>query len=188
MNAGLSFFSVQNSEVSTLVADDAFAENKKTLNLPNIGAGLYYYTNQLYIGISAPSLFSSEVSNVTAQNAVSLNSKSVNIMITAGGLVTLGNNVVWKSSIFLKGISPRIVQMDINSNLYFKDKFNVGVSFRHKDALVGMIGFRLSQQFELGYSYAFPLSQIARISSGSHEIMLRFEFKKKVDSFNPRYF
>ncbi|MBL7942395.1 MAG: type IX secretion system membrane protein PorP/SprF, partial [Flavobacteriales bacterium] len=45
-------------------------------------------------------------------------------------------------------------------------------------------------QLRLGYAYDFTLTDIADYSSGSHEIMLGFDFGKDVDVKvrSPRYF
>jgi len=188
VSAGVNFFTVQNSHVSTLTEDKVFAENKKTSSLPNIGAGLYYSSSRFYAGFSIPTLFSSEFSNVAAYSAFHMNPKGINLIFTSGGIVKLKNNLVWKPSILIKAITAGIFQMDLNSNVYFNEKLNIGASYRIKDAIVGMLGYRFTEQFDVAYSYAFPLSTIVRASSGSHEILLRFELRKKVETFNPRYF
>jgi type IX secretion system PorP/SprF family membrane protein len=189
VNAGLNMFNVRNSDVTTINADNVFQENIKTRSLPNIGAGLYYYSKKFYLGLSAPSLFYNEFTNVAAKsNAFQLRSKQMVLLLSSGGTVNISDDFVWKPSVLFKTILSGVYQLDLNSTFYFRDKISAGVSYRHKDAFVGLVGFRFNTQFDIAYSYSFPLSNIVRISSGSHEVMIRYELRKKVDTFNPRYF
>lgn len=110
------------------------------------------------------------------------------LVLSTGGTINLTEDFVWKPSILFKTILAGVYQTDINSTFYYKERVSAGVSYRHKDALVGLVGFRFNSQLDLGYSYSFPLSNIMRVSSGSHELMIRYELRKKVDTFNPRYF
>jgi hypothetical protein len=62
---------------------------------------------------------------------------------------------------------------------------------RTGDAFGALVGFDLSEQFHVGYSYDWSYGlRTAKYNSGSHEIMLRYDFifsgKKQIHS--PRYF
>jgi len=46
------------------------------------------------------------------------------------------------------------------------------VSYRHKDALVGMVGMNLSNRFKIGYSFDFTISDINYYASSGHELIL----------------
>jgi cell division protein FtsN len=48
----------------------------------------------------------------------------------------------------------------------------VGASYRDGYGLTGLIGVRLKGMFKAGYAYEHPTSDIAKASSGSHEIYL----------------
>jgi len=62
-------------------------------------------------------------------------------------------------------------QADINVRALWKNLFWAGVSYRHGDAAVGMIGIE-QKTFRLGYSYDFTLSDIRNYSGGSHELAI----------------
>ena len=188
VSAGMSIFQVRNSEVETVNQDNAFASNTQTISTPNIGSGLYYYSKRFYTGLSAPLLFSNEAQQNGELKAFDFNPKRVVFMLTSGLLVNFSKNVVWKPSYLIKAIPNGIYQLDLNTNFYLYKKLNIGASYRIDDAVVGIAGFQLNENFDVAYSYAYPLSAISRFSSGSHELMVRFEFKRKVETVNPRYF
>jgi len=189
VNLGVNFFNIRNTEVKTNVADLAFQQNVKLRSLPNIGAGLYYYTKSFYSGLSSPALFTNELSAASVQEDLfKMNVKRTVFMLTSGGNINITRDLVWKPSFLFKAMLSNIFQLDLNCNIDYKDKLKAGLSYRHKDAIVGFIGFRFNPKFDLAYSYSYPLSNIVRVSSGSHEIVIRFELRKKVATFNPRYF
>jgi len=189
VDVGVNFFNIRNTEVQTNTADVVFQQNVKLRSLPNIGAGLYYYTKNFYTGLSSPALFTNELSaGILQESLFQMDVKRTVFMLTSGGNINIGRDLVWKPSFLFKSMLSNVFQLDLNSNIYYKDKVSAGVSYRHKDAIVGLISFRFNSKFDLGYSYAYPLSNIVRISSGSHEIMIRFELRNKVDTFNPRHF
>jgi type IX secretion system PorP/SprF family membrane protein len=189
VNAGINLFQVRNTDVKTYNQDNVFQQNIKSRSLPSIGAGLYYYTKKFYLGVSAPTLFSNEFSSVPSENsAFRLKSKEMVLILSTGGTINITEDFVWKPSFLLKSILAGVHQTDVNSIIYYKEKVSAGVSYRHKDAIVGLIGYRFNTQFDIGYSYSYPLSDIIKVTFGSHELMIRFELRKKVDTFNPRYF
>ncbi len=189
IDAGVNFFSVRNSDVQTNTVDAAFQENVQMKSVPNIGAGLYYYTKSYYVGFSAPKLFSNQLSSsVVGSDIFQFDINRTVFMLTSGGIIKINKDISWKPSFLIKAMISNAYQIDLNTSFYYIERLWAGVSYRHKDAIVGLVGFRFNSKFDIGYSYGYPLSDIVRISSGSHEIMVRFELRKKVDTFNPRYF
>lgn len=188
VNAGLSYFQVRENNVVTIDDDNAFQDSYQTYSFPNIGAGLFYYRENFYAGLSVPALFSSEYSNVSQNKYFNLNSNSLVIMQTTGAVLELSDNVKWKPSYLVKYIPAISTDLDLNSNFYYKDAVNLGVSYRVNKAIVAMAGCTIKNKFDIGYSFGYPLSDLANFSSGTHEIMLRYEFKEVVSSVNPRLY
>ena len=55
--------------------------------------------------------------------------------------------------------------------------------------MAAMIELQASPQLRVGYSYDRSLTKLVQFNSGSHEIMLRYEFgSKKGKILSPRYF
>ena len=64
----------------------------------------------------------------------------------------------------------------------YNKMFTLGVGYRWKSALKAELSAEI-KNFFLGYAYEYPLSSIAKASSGSHEILagyrLKIDFSKK---------
>lgn len=189
VSAGVSVFQVRDNGVITVEQNDkAFANQFQTYSFPRIGTGLFYYRERFYAGLSVPTLFSSEYSKVADSRFFNLNSNAMVIMQTSGAVIGLTDEIQWKPSYLVKFIPSISSDVDLNSNFYFKEKFNLGLSYRVKKSLIGMVGCTIKNNFDIGYSYGFPLSSLANYNSGTHEVMLRYEFRKVVSTINPRLY
>jgi hypothetical protein len=67
----------------------------------------------------------------------------------------------------------------------------LGAMFRTGDAVGALIGFDITDQLHIGYSYDWSFGlQTGTYNMGSHELVLRYDFllfdKKQIHS--PRYF
>jgi type IX secretion system PorP/SprF family membrane protein len=77
-------------------------------------------------------------------------------------------------------------QADFNVLVTLRERIGFGVSWRMNDAVVGILNVRLNEQFRLGYSYDYTLSRLRNYSTGSHELVLRYDFGFKVSTTSPR--
>jgi len=77
----------------------------------------------------------------------------------------------------------RNTQVDITLRMIYNKLFWGGLSWRKGDALTFMLGGRFNM-IEVGYAYDFPISQIIKESTGSHELFIRYtmeiDLNKKV--------
>lgn len=89
----------------------------------------------------------------------------------------------------LVAFSPRDKLLyDINAHFRVYDRFWTGLSYRNNRSLTGMFQFQVSDQLKFAYTYDFDFNKLRTFSSGSHEIMLRYEFRYKVDAVSPLNF
>ncbi|MBT1706396.1 PorP/SprF family type IX secretion system membrane protein [Chryseosolibacter indicus] len=162
--------------------DQVFMENINEW-LPNFGAGAYYSTDNFYVGLSAPHL----INNTIIKGTESVQKQ--HFFITAGYVFRTSEVVSLKPSLLFKYVDGAPLEGDVNINVWFHDKVAVGASYRTGDAVVALAEFQINQQLRFGYAYDMTLTRIKAYSSGSHEIMLRYEFgyaKNKI--LTPRYF
>lgn len=59
-----------------------------------------------------------------------------------------------------------------------KQRLWLGASYRHSDAICGMLGIDLFKRYRIGYSYDYTINQLSAVSWGSHEIVLAFLFDR----------
>jgi hypothetical protein len=88
-------------------------------------------------------------------------------------------------------LSGNVVQVDLNLNFWLQNLVALGISYRSEDAIVSLFEVQATPQFRFGYAYDLTLTALQNYSSGSHEMMLRYEFgsrKSKNKVVSPRYF
>ena len=72
----------------------------------------------------------------------------------------------------IKGMLKQ-TQIDVSLRMIYNKTFWGGVSWRKDDAVVIMLGGRF-KVLEVGYAYDFPISDIIKASSGSHELFVKY--------------
>jgi type IX secretion system PorP/SprF family membrane protein len=171
--------------------DPVFTSNNKPYILPNVGAGLYYYSNKIFAGVAIPSFLSykkTETGGVQAYHKFS----EYDLIFSAGGLITFSQFLKFKPSVLidynLKN-EKKINQLDINGNFILSDLIWIGGSWRTTEkVVVGILQIQPTPQLMAGFSYDYPVGNMKTYSKGSTEIILRYEFGYKVSAANPRYF
>jgi type IX secretion system PorP/SprF family membrane protein len=152
--------------------------------MPNVGAGIYYYTSKCFVGLSLPKLLAysphtadSYRGTLTMENA----------MLYGGGIIPTGNNFKIKPSVLLKYIQKSVLY-DLNCNfiMFPEDRLEVGVSYRNANTLVAMAEIRVNSQMCIGYAYDHAFSNLNAANS-CHEVMLRYEFRFRVKAENPLF-
>ncbi len=179
------------------------------LFMPNVGFGIYLYGKKYFIGVSAPHLMPSSLrSNV---GLLSYNDAIARIynyyVLTAGYVVGREQSVVkFRPSLMMKwqqGLPNNIPQFDFNLALLFIDRIWVGAGLRTQgdaymssgstlkfgpESLIAFAQVRITPQLQLGYAYDYSLSNLHNANSGTHEIMLGYDFWYDKKRFvTPRY-
>jgi len=190
LKAGFEMLRENQSLITTQNPDAAFENGNKGYFLPNFGFGVYFYNPKFFAGISIPTFMSyrekSAGSGFEAYNDV----RNYNYLITGGMLVNINDNFKIKPSTLLRYTANAPFQYDLNCNfiLLKEGKLWLGASYRSKEAFVGLLEFQINTQLRLGYSYDYSLGGLSKYNSGSHEIMLRYEFRYILKALNPKYF
>lgn len=171
-------------------SDPSFAQNAKATQL-NFGAGAYYYNDRFYVGVSMPHFLNGSLDKSINYSGTQLTARQYrHLFVTAGGVVDVTKNVKFKPSVMFKFVDHAPLQMDVNASFLLKEALWVGASFRtsynEPTALVGMIEYMFAKSFRVGYAYDYTFTQIGQYQSGSHEIMLSYEFGKVDKYLTPR--
>lgn len=79
---------------------------------------------------------------------------------------------------------------DLTAQFIFNETFWAGASYRLDQNIALLSGIQVTPQLIIGYSYDFPASNLLPFNSGSHEIVISYDFKgyKKEKLVSPRYF
>ena len=186
LSAGADFMSFDFSDLKVTDVNDPYYGQRFSSTKPNIGAGLYYYGDRHYIGISSPRLFESKLTDATSF-VTSLNKR--HFFFAAGVVIPLSSVVDWKPSTMIKYTPNAPLTMDFNMNFLFYEKFWAGVMYRFNESMGVNIMLKIKKSFQVGYGYDFPINGLMRYQQGSHEILLTYDFNFKQIIYNsPRYF
>jgi type IX secretion system PorP/SprF family membrane protein len=156
---------------------------------PSVGFGLYYNTDQFYMGISSPSLLKSRLAKYENFASGIQKTDDFHLFTTMGYVIKINEEVNLKPSTMIKMVSGAPIEFDLNTNVWLRDILGLGVSYRTGDAVIAMAEIQASPNLRFGYAYDMPFSPLKAYTRGSHEIMIRYEWgnnKSKIKS--TRYF
>jgi type IX secretion system PorP/SprF family membrane protein len=186
MKASADFFSLDPTKLKVKNSNDPSLQNFQNNFSPNIGAGVYFHSDQLYLGLSAPNILETNRYN---DNDVVVNKEKMNLYLIGGYVCDLSPSLKFKPAFLLKAVSGAPLQLDISGNFMFNEKFVLGAAWRWGAALSAMAGFQVTDGMYLGYGYDLDTTKLSNYNSGSHEIFLRFELSNKQNRIvSPRFF
>ncbi|MBN1143726.1 MAG: type IX secretion system membrane protein PorP/SprF [Bacteroidales bacterium] len=154
----------------------------------DMGFGLFYQTDELYMGISSSHLLESEFAYSANASGGSANEKMIrHYYLTAGYNLSLSNPLLeFQPSVFVQ-TDAATTKIDINATLMYNKKFWGGVSYRVGSAVIGMVGINILNGVRVGYAYDFDTSPLVNVSSGSHEVMIGYSFTVGVEKIPQKY-
>ena len=169
------------------INDHAFLSAQESFVSPNFGAGLYYYTDRFYVGASVPHFLNASLSDGFKYEATSEVARQwKHYFYTMGAVFNLGENVKMKPSLLFKHVKNAPFEADINLSFLIKEAFWIGASYRTGDAVIFLTEYSFSKGIRIGYAYDYTLTELQDYNSGSHEIMVGYEFLKKSTHLTPR--
>jgi type IX secretion system PorP/SprF family membrane protein len=157
--------------------------NEKGLT-PNFGAGLYLYNKDYYLGLSVPFFLSKPYS----AGGVSHDFNNYDFIFMAGYLFDLSEDFRIKPAIMIDYGKRNI---DYQAGLHFilfNDVLWLGSAYKKGKELTAMIEVQINRQLKIGYAYDHSFTDLSKVSSGTHEIMLRYELRFKAEVESPFYF
>ena len=168
------------------LTDPAFQNNVDNKFSPNIGAGVYFHSDKLYMGLSVPNFLETQHFN---DNASATAKERMHYYLIGGYVFDLTDDIKFKPAFLGKMVTGAPLQADVTANFMFNEKFVIGAAYRWDAAVSGLVGFQVNNSWFIGYGYDAETTKLANYNSGSHEIFLRYEFKGKSEKVvSPRFF
>jgi len=187
LKAGVRFLSIDWSKGLYRDEGDVFLnENVNGKLLPSIGAGVFYYTRNAYIGLSTPNILTNTHYD-EIQEAESV--ERVHLFLIGGYVFDLNPFLKFKPSFFVKHVAGAPLSADVSANFLMNEKLTLGVNYRWDDSVSALFGLQITPQLNMGYAYDFSTTQLTAYNSGTHEIFLRFMLKSRDRIIkSPRFF
>lgn len=151
--------------------------DRETINkfYPTIGAGLFLYSEDWYVGASVPNFLTDGIYNEDVATVIE-DKKQFNFI--GGYVFTLSDLLKFKPAFLLNYITGAPLNLNISTNFLYNDRFTAGVSYRLDNAISALVGFQISSSTFIGYSYDYNINGLGQFNSGSHEIILKFYLGK----------
>jgi len=172
--------------------DPTFSDsNNDNQVYPTIGAGAYYFTDNYYLGLSAPNfLRTTQLDETIVINE--LGKEEIHFYMIGGYVFSVNDTFKLKPSFMARAVKGAPVNVDLSLNSLLYDRFEAGISYRYDDAISGIVGFRVTPSFKVAYSYDATVSDFSNYNNGSHEIVLLFDISlfglKEGYKKSPRFF
>jgi len=195
VNSGILWYKFNAADAIYLNAENKTIGNVSRI-LPDVGAGIYVYHPNFYVGASVPNVIKSKLANQGDDN--SLSERTTHFVLMAGGVIPLNKKRTIKirpqaQYTYIISKTRKMPQsIDFNLSLLLFDKVNVGAqyhtSINNKNNGVKLtnassIDFMLEvwpvKQLMIGYAYDYSLSKLSSVSNGTHEIILGYDMTPK---------
>lgn len=175
--------------------DDAIPKNDVSGNALDLGVGLYYSKPKWWVGVScqhvnAPTVtFQSENGSDAVAGGTTSGSgegdegpKKYQFTFERTLYFMAGGNIPIKNTLF--EVMPSMMfktdfnfwRAEVTGRVRWKKFLTAGVAYRYNDAVSAILAAEY-KGFYVGYSYDYPMSDIAKASSGSHEIIAGYSLK-----------
>ncbi len=179
-------FSLDVNKLNPADANDPRLYNFDNNFTPNVGAGVYFHSDKLYVGLSVPNFFET---TRYEDNSIAVTKERMNAYLIGGYVFDLSPSIKFKPAFMAKTIEGAPLQLDVSGNFLINEKFTIGAAWRWSAAASLMAGFQITDGLFAGYGYDLETTKLSRYNSGSHEIFLRFELFSKYDKItSPRFF
>lgn len=188
LKGGFTFFDalLSSLDLGDDIVDDLFDEDINEV-FPNFGAGVYYYTNNFYVGLSMPNMLNQLHVEKTG-GIITSAAEKMHYFLTAGYVFDINDNFKLKPSTLFKAAPGAPVSIDVSLNTLMYEKLEFGVSWRVDDSVSGLVNFAVSRSMRIGYAYDYTLTNLGDFNSGSHEIMVLFNISNSRAGVSPRFF
>lgn len=147
----------------------------------DVGFGVYYTHKYFWAGISGTHLTAPTIT-MNAESGEGGEEKNYEFQTGRVLYFMAGSNIPLKNTLF-EIIPSLMVKSDftfttaeITGRVRYNKFLSAGVGYRYDDAVSVMLGAEY-KNFFLGYSYDYPISDISKASSGSHEIFAGYSLK-----------
>ncbi len=171
--------------------DPMFQQNMRNEVTPHVGFGAYYSRERFYAGVSTPNLVQNSYSVAQADGSRIIAKEQRHYFVILGSMFIISENFAFKPTTLIKVTPAAPVQADLTASFIIGKKLLLGAMYRTGDAMGALVGFDITEQLHIGYSYDWSYGLATnKYNKGSHELLLRydFEFFGKQQIRSPRYF
>lgn len=155
--------------------------------LPDASIGLSFYNQSFFLSASANQVLASPYSYDRLQPNPA-GQLVPHFYLMGGYRFQLSPSWRILPSVLVRYVEPAPASIDYSVQLFFRDLFRAGLTYRNKESAVVLLGFVVNHTICIGYSYDATLSGLRSYSSGTHGVVLGWRFAGRNIPKSPLYF
>ena len=167
--------------------EDKSLEGNINRFLPTIGGGIYYYTDNWYLGGAVPNIIRTEHYD-DAANGGDIAEERMHFFFIGGYVFNLNDNIKFKPAFLTKVVSGTPLSLDVSANFLFNQKLTIGAAWRWDDSISALLGVQATEKLYVGFAYDLTTSNYSNYNSGTYELMIKWEIFKVLAIKSPRFF
>jgi type IX secretion system PorP/SprF family membrane protein len=168
--------------------DESMLVDSRVFAVPDFSFGAYYTNTNYYAGFSIPKLLGYKFDFDKNRYSIVFSPHQYAYLFNLGYVYQVNSKINLLPSALISFTPGQKMLYDLNIYASLSDKVWGGLSYRNMRSLGALVQFAVNNQIRIAYTYDFDFGQLGRYSNGSHEIMLRYEFRYKVDAVSPLNF
>lgn len=168
--------------------DEYILIDSKVFVVPAFSFGTYYSGQNYFAGFSIPKLIGYRFDFEKNKYVLNNNMSDYYYLFNTGYLFDLSSNLKFFPSALIVFSPKDKILFDINAHFRVMERLWLGASYRNDRSISGMFQFQVNDQIKFAYTYDFDFAKLKTFSSGSHEVMLRYEFRYRVEAVSPLNF
>ncbi|MCL2073852.1 MAG: PorP/SprF family type IX secretion system membrane protein [Marinilabiliaceae bacterium] len=151
----------------------------------SMGFGTAWYGEKFFLGFSVYDFFYRTPFDPDA-DFFSLGKSA--LLLTGGYLFRITDTFIFQPSTLVNIVESKHTITDISATLIFGDLLWVGGTWRTNNEFIAMVGWSITPQFKVAYSYDYPTGELKKFNAGSHELSIQFDFGYKIITQSPKFF
>jgi len=191
LKAGFSFFDAALSELDLGGFQEEYDPAFEDIDfkfLPKAGVGVYYSTPNFYAGFSVPNLITNRTTKLKLETGT-VSRDELHLFFMGGYVFDFSRILKFKPYFMLRVTPDALISTDLTAQFVFFERVWLGGTYRIGDSFGLMLQAQATKQLKIGYAYDLTTSELGTHNSGTHEILINFDFsfgRGRVRS--PRYF
>ncbi|MCP4442368.1 MAG: type IX secretion system membrane protein PorP/SprF [Aureispira sp.] len=167
------------------VDDPLIVNGNDTKFLPDAGAGIFYYNDLYYVGISVPQMISLNV-KFHDDTALSNMRRVAHMYFNTGVRIKLNGKQQQEDSkakkhflvpsVWLKYAPSSPLHFTANLRYVWDNVFQIGLGASTDASIIADFNVTVKKQFRIGYAFSVGANSLTRHTGTNHEVMLTYVF------------
>lgn len=191
LKAGVNQLNIDFSDLNIFDPMDPVSQNDIDQKIkPNFGLGIYFNTQNYYLGFSVPNLLETNYfDDINFQNGFSSRiSDKIHYYLIGGYVFQLGSNLKVKPTTMFKIVDGSPIQWDASLNFLISNAVTLGTAYRLDSALSFLAGFQMSEKLFVGLGYDYSTTILKDFNDGTYEIIFKIGLFNNRTIITPRFF